>query len=53
MFKKAVQKALALYLADSLFVGGYLTTPGMPGAEAWQMITDLGFEVDTVGAPVA
>jgi biotin synthase len=45
-------QALALYPADSLFVGGYLTTPGMPAAEAWQMIEDLGFEVDTVGAPV-
>ena len=46
-------QALALYPADSLFVGGYLTTPGMPAEEAWQMIEDLGFEVDTVGAPVA
>ncbi|MDO8547074.1 MAG: biotin synthase BioB [Nitrospirales bacterium] len=45
-------QALALYPADSLFVGGYLTTPGMPAEEAWQMIEDLGFEVDTVGAPV-
>jgi len=46
-------QALALYPADSLFVGGYLTTPGMPADEAWKMIEDLGFEVDTVGAPVA
>lgn len=46
-------QALALYPADSLFVGGYLTTPGMPADEAWQMIEDLGFEVDTAGAPVA
>jgi len=46
-------QALALYPADSLFVGGYLTTPGMPAAEAWQMIADLGFEVDAVGAPGA
>jgi biotin synthase len=46
-------QALALYPADSLFVGGYLTTPGMPAPEAWQMIEDLGFEVDLVGAPVA
>jgi biotin synthase len=37
---------LALYAADSLFVGGYLTTPGMPAQEAWTMIGDLGFEVD-------
>jgi biotin synthase len=41
-------QALALYAADSLFVGGYLTTPGMPAQEAWQMIADLGFEVDAV-----
>ncbi len=45
-------QALALYAADSLFVGGYLTTPGMPANEAWKMIEDLGFEVDLVGAPV-
>jgi biotin synthase len=44
-------QALALYPADSLFVGGYLTTPGMPAKEAWEMIEDLGFEVDDVGAP--
>ena len=45
-------QALALYPADSLFVGGYLTTPGMPAQEAWRMIEDLGFEVDEVGAPL-
>jgi biotin synthase len=37
---------LALYVADSLFVGGYLTTPGQPAPEAWKMITDLGFEIE-------
>lgn len=37
---------LALYAADSLFVGGYLTTPGQPAVEAWNMIADLGFEVE-------
>ena len=41
-------QALALYPADSLFVGGYLTTPGMPADEAWKMIEDLGFEVEVV-----
>ena len=46
-------QALAIYPADSLFVGGYLTTPGMPAPEAWKMIEDLGFEVDTVGTPVS
>ena len=36
---------LALYVADSLFVNGYLTTPGQPGHEVERMIEDLGFEV--------
>ena len=52
-FNLRALQALALYPADSLFVGGYLTTPGMPAPEAWKMIEDLGFEVDTVGAPVS
>ncbi len=38
---------LALYVADSLFVNGYLTTPGQPADEVRQMIEDLGFEVAT------
>lgn len=37
---------LALYAADSLFVGGYLTTPGQPAQDAWRMIADAGFEVE-------
>ena len=36
---------LALYPADSLFVGGYLTTPGQEAKEVSQMIADMGFEV--------
>ncbi len=36
---------MALYVADSLFVNGYLTTPGQPGQEVERMITDMGFEV--------
>lgn len=36
---------LALYVADSLFVNGYLTTPGDPAHEVQKMIQDLGFEV--------
>ncbi|HIO69656.1 MAG TPA: biotin synthase BioB [Nitrospirales bacterium] len=36
---------LALFAADSLFVDGYLTTPGQPADEAWQMIGDLGFTI--------
>jgi biotin synthase len=37
---------LALYAADSLFVNGYLTTPGQLAPDAWKMITDLGFEIE-------
>jgi len=40
---------LALYPANSLFVEGYLTTPGQGAAEAHRMIRDLGFEVDDRG----
>lgn len=37
---------LALYPADSVFVNGYLTTPGAPAAEVWGMIRDLGFTIE-------
>lgn len=37
---------LALYVADSIFVGGYLTTPGQSASDAWKMIADLGFEIE-------
>ncbi|MFQ5894453.1 MAG: biotin synthase BioB [Nitrospinota bacterium] len=40
---------LALYPANSIFVAGYLTTPGQAPAEAHRMIRDLGFEVDVTG----
>ena len=39
-------QALALYPANSIFVEGYLTTPGQQAREAQQMIEDLGFEVE-------
>jgi biotin synthase len=44
---------LALYAADSVFVNGYLTTPGAPAPEVWGMIQDLGFtvEVECQGTP--
>lgn len=45
-FNLRTLQPLALYAADSLFVGGYLTTPGQPAPEAWKMITDLGFEIE-------
>ena len=37
---------LALYVADSLFVDGYLTTPGLAHQEVWNMIEDMGFSVE-------
>ena len=38
---------LGLYVANSLFVGDYLTTQGQAPEEDYGMITDLGFEVTT------
>jgi len=32
--------------ADSVFVNGYLTTPGQPAPEIWSMIEDLGFKIE-------
>jgi biotin synthase len=37
---------LSLYPANSIFVNGYLTTPGQEASDAHQMIRDLGFELD-------
>lgn len=37
---------LALYPANSVFVSGYLTSDGQDYQETWQMIADLGFEID-------
>lgn len=36
---------LALYPANSIFVKGYLTTPGQDAPDAWRMIEDLGFTI--------
>ena len=38
---------LALYAANSIFVDGYLTTPGQAYDAAQQMVRDMGFEVET------
>jgi biotin synthase len=38
-------QAMALYAANSMFVGDYLTTPGQAPQEDYRMIEDLGFEV--------
>lgn len=42
---------LSLYVANSIFVAGYLTTSGQPADEALQMIADMGFEVELEGVP--
>jgi len=39
-------QGLALFAANSIFVDGYLTTPGQAHADARDMVTALGFEVD-------
>ena len=39
-------QALALYPANSIFVNGYLTTPGQKASEAHRMIEDMGFEIE-------
>lgn len=41
---------LALYVVDSIFVAGYLTTGGQSAQEACRMIADLGFEATIDGA---
>lgn len=37
---------LGLYPANSIFVAGYLTTPGQTPEAAWRMIADMGFEIE-------
>lgn len=39
-------QALGLYAANSIFVGDYLTTAGQEPPADWQMIEDLGFEIE-------
>ncbi|MBI4343290.1 MAG: biotin synthase BioB [Candidatus Omnitrophica bacterium] len=40
-------QAQALYAANSIFIEGYLTTPGQQAQEARRMIEEFGFEVET------
>jgi biotin synthase len=35
-----------LYPANSLFVNGYLITPGQEASETHRMIADMGFEIE-------
>ena len=43
-------QGLALYAANSIFVEGYLTTPGQKAEEARRMIEGMGFEVESCEA---
>lgn len=40
-------QSLALYPANSIFIEGYLTTPGQRASEAQRMVEELGFTVET------
>jgi biotin synthase len=44
-------QGLALFAANSIFVDGYLTTPGQHHDDALAMITELGFVVEGDGEP--
>jgi biotin synthase len=39
---------LALYAANSIFVGDYLTTAGQEEIEDYKMLRDIGFEIESV-----
>ena len=39
-------QALGLYVANSIFIGDYLTAKGQPAEADLQMIRDLGFEIE-------
>lgn len=39
-------QSLALYPANSIFIEGYLTTPGQAASAAQRMVEELGFEVE-------
>jgi biotin synthase len=41
-------QGLALYPANSIFVDGYLTTPGQAASTAQQMVVEMGFEVEEI-----
>lgn len=43
---------LSLYPANAMFVADYLTEPGQAPALDYQMVEDLGFEIEPLGAPL-
>ena len=45
VFDRAAEP-LALYPANSIFIGDYLTTPGQAAEADYRMIADLGFEIE-------
>ena len=44
-FHLGTLQPLALYAANSIFVGDYLTTKGQPPEDDYKMIAEMGFEV--------
>jgi biotin synthase len=44
-------QAMALYVANSIFLGDYLTSEGQPGADDLQLIADAGFTVEGLEHP--
>ena len=40
------KQGLALYAANSIFIEGYLTTPGQKAEEAYTLIESMGFEIE-------
>lgn len=45
-FNLRTLQSLGLYMANSIFVGDYLTTSGQASQQDYQMIEDLGFEIE-------
>ncbi len=44
---------LGLYVANSIFVGDYLTTPGQAALQDWETISDMGFVLESAdGSPI-
>jgi biotin synthase len=44
---------LGLYVANSIFVGDYLTTPGQSATQDWDTISDMGFVLEAAdGSPL-
>jgi len=44
-------QTLGLYIANSIFIGDYLTTKGQPAEADLAMIRDMGFEIERDGVP--